>query len=650
MPRPRAAKTGSQPRNAITSVYIQKAQALAAKNWPVSNTIAEPAKPAQPAESANPAEPAKVDTLGSKLSSNSTRDSNPAEQGTELVGRYIKQRFPGFGTHIGKVIDISAFNMLTVEYDDGDERELTVSQVRKWLLPLDASVTIEVFDSLECNRDDSHTTNTSTDEKIARELQDEELARNLQAQLDNPTNDSHARVSLRPGTQRIGQRKSADDSQMPGQYPKRTRAPATSSDSMNQSLPQKIRQQSSTSIGAPLDSVTELPLVAATKRWYVKCQPKKTKSTARTHRTRTQLLQIACQEQGLWAGGEIVDMCERLARMELGLPPTALEQAHATFKSNQVVRLLFDDGSWHGGTISRVDKLTLDVVFEDTVDFKGAIPASALSQFARDGEFLKGFELQLVFEDFINSEILIVSNGDAIASTGAQEGKQQEPATKQVEPTDQEILAHLRQILMTTDLQSSSCRSVRRELGDRFGESVIHVRKQWIKAQIRLMVDSISDVAYTTVAGDKLLEPANVVAEQLGKQPALSPPQLAVVAVSHAQAVEASAGDAHTRSFAAAASTAAATAASSVTFDREAMAMCSICLEDIDQLPPDTAMTVFRCGHIFCVGCIEQWFNYGNKSCPNCKTGYSSLRHAETTTAQEMIQAAALGSAQWYGK
>jgi hypothetical protein len=49
-------------------------------------------------------------------------------------------------------------------------------------------------------------------------------------------------------------------------------------------------------------------------------------------------------------------------------------------------------------------------------------------------------------------------------------------------------------------------------------------------------------------------------------------------------------------------------------------------------------MCVFRCGHVFCHGCIEQWFCIGRKSCPNCNKVYSGLRHSQTLTVEELLK------------
>jgi hypothetical protein len=55
---------------------------------------------------------------------------------------------------------------------------------------------------------------------------------------------------------------------------------------------------------------------------------------------------------------------------------------------------------------------------------------------------------------------------------------------------------------------------------------------------------------------------------------------------------------------------------------------------------PDSSpvMRLPRCGHSFCQACIEGWFEKGRNSCPNCKTGYPSLRRAEITGALELVQ------------
>ena len=65
---------------------------------------------------------------------------------------------------------------------------------------------------------------------------------------------------------------------------------------------------------------------------------------------------------------------------------------------------------------------------------------------------------------------------------------------------------------------------------------------------------------------------------------------------------------------------------------------CSVCLDSIGSFPPEHVMCVFRCGHVFCHGCIEQWFCIGRKSCPNCNKVYSGLRHSQTLTVEELLK------------
>jgi hypothetical protein len=76
----------------------------------------------------------------------------------------------------------------------------------------------------------------------------------------------------------------------------------------------------------------------------------------------------------------------------------------------------------------------------------------------------------------------------------------------------------------------------------------------------------------------------------------------------------------------------------SVTSDCGSSLRCSVCLSAMEWLPQDTSITTLECGHTFCSGCIEGWFQQGRKCCPNCGKGYSSLRRATTTTAQGRTQ------------
>ena len=85
----------------------------------------------------------------------------------------------------------------------------------------------------------------------------------------------------------------------------------------------------------------------------------------------TERLREACacwtgaESKGLWPGGHISQLCERLARWELGLPATALEDAHAIYSAGAPVEMLFSDGLWYKGRATRVDRTTLDVRFHD---------------------------------------------------------------------------------------------------------------------------------------------------------------------------------------------------------------------------------------------------------------------------------------------
>jgi len=59
------------------------------------------------------------------------------------------------------------------------------------------------------------------------------------------------------------------------------------------------------------------------------------------------------------------DICDRLARWELGLPATLLEEAHAAYKTHTQVEMLFANGEWYVGSIDRVDATTVDILFTD---------------------------------------------------------------------------------------------------------------------------------------------------------------------------------------------------------------------------------------------------------------------------------------------
>ena len=75
--------------------------------------------------------------------------------------------------------------------------------------------------------------------------------------------------------------------------------------------------------------------------------------------------QRQCTERGLWPGGHMNDICDRLARWELGLPATPLEEAHAAYKTHTQVEMLFANGEWYVGSIERVDAATVDILFTD---------------------------------------------------------------------------------------------------------------------------------------------------------------------------------------------------------------------------------------------------------------------------------------------
>ena len=68
--------------------------------------------------------------------------------------------------------------------------------------------------------------------------------------------------------------------------------------------------------------------------------------------------------------------------------------------------------------------------------------------------------------------------------------------------------------------------------------------------------------------------------------------------------------------------------------------VCAVCLEKFGGMTSDTCLYTLKCGHVFCDGCIEHWFQE-RKSCPNCRRGFPSLRLCPRVTVREWL---ALGS------
>ena len=77
-------------------------------------------------------------------------------------------------------------------------------------------------------------------------------------------------------------------------------------------------------------------------------------------------LQMQCEQNGLWAGGHAEEMCDRLARRELGLPSTTLEHAHSVLSLGALVQMLFADGLWYTGRVSSVAAATIAIGFSAT--------------------------------------------------------------------------------------------------------------------------------------------------------------------------------------------------------------------------------------------------------------------------------------------
>lgn len=105
------------------------------------------------------------------------------------------------------------------------------------------------------------------------------------------------------------------------------------------------------------------------KHWYDKTRTNKRKSGLSLKRwSRVQLLQQFCLGKGLWAGAGVPEMCERLARSDLGLPKSVLEQAHEVFVQGARVEMIFAQVSgrrWYVGTVEYVGVNHMDIRFDD---------------------------------------------------------------------------------------------------------------------------------------------------------------------------------------------------------------------------------------------------------------------------------------------
>eukprot|EP01043_Picozoa_sp_COSAG02_P039216 COSAG02_NODE_3081_length_7407_cov_6.572250_2_plen_621_part_00 len=111
-----------------------------------------------------------------------------------------------------------------------------------------------------------------------------------------------------------------------------------------------------------------------------------------SHRKGLTWLQAQCRKNGLWAGGHMDDLCDRLARWELGMAQTPLEVAHSRFLPGVWLQMLFNDGLWHIGWVHGVHAQTVDIQFnEDEIEF--AVP--------------------MVVDGAINSELRIIGQVEA---------------------------------------------------------------------------------------------------------------------------------------------------------------------------------------------------------------------------------------------
>jgi hypothetical protein len=303
-------------------------------------------------------------------------------------------------------------------------------------------------------------------------------------------------------------------------------------------------------------------------------------------------------------------MCDRLARAELDLAKTPLEVAHETLKTGHCVLVHFSDGFWRVGKLQRLDRDTCDIGFSDSIELGELVPNSALSRLENktkhDPSLQSGFEMPLVDNGTMSEHIVAL---DAATNYSP---------LAQISGTSRGIALHLRQTLETVNLADMTMRMIREELVNHFGD-IIKKMKQWIKTQTEIFL------AEMYAASDSQ-------AVQPGNEPPIALPS-AQTSTPSAQA--------------------ASLYRTEFTIDREAMGagggMCTVCLEDLDQLPADTSMTIVRCGHVFCSNCIADWFYCGKKCCPNCNKGFSSLRNTQTTTVRELLETASTGSASWYG-
>jgi DNA polymerase elongation subunit (family B) len=84
----------------------------------------------------------------------------PQHPSHELLGRHVRQRFVGYGMFEGTVTGVvvgapGEESKLTVEYEDGDVRQLSEKTVRKWLLPCNTDQTVSTVDFATTEEDEA---------------------------------------------------------------------------------------------------------------------------------------------------------------------------------------------------------------------------------------------------------------------------------------------------------------------------------------------------------------------------------------------------------------------------------------------------------------------------------------------------------------
>ena len=112
-------------------------------------------------------------------------------------------------------------------------------------------------------------------------------------------------------------------------------------------------------------SLEQSQLEAKQREWQDKTAKAKKRVQPTSRSFSLRWLQKECVEKKLWAGGHQAQMCDRLARWELGMESTPLESAHAVLHRGTVVKMLFSDGVWWVGSIYWVAVDTIDLVFLD---------------------------------------------------------------------------------------------------------------------------------------------------------------------------------------------------------------------------------------------------------------------------------------------